>query len=236
VLLAWRRKPVDKFLIVWFVVVYFVFTAIGNRNWRYVMPLFPVLAISASTAVWFGYDKMKAFWQKTNASGRSKIFAKVAACVLVVFAASAVFVSCSDAYYYVSRDQVRVPIEEAVNYVAVKIQPNESFMLLCPFDFCSGGMVNFYLQTNNKQNLVQSYPVLPADTYTPIFNMDELISRCEGSNVKYVLLSEYRWTFTYFNTTLTPQGVAALVYGSGRFLNETSVGTEPNLIFILTFA
>jgi hypothetical protein len=137
----------------------------------------------------------------------------------------------------VSKDQLNIPIQEAVTYVAENIQPNESVMLICTFDFFSGGMVIFYMQTNNKNNLVQGYPELPVDTYTPTFDIDVLVSRCQESNVKYVLLCEYGWTSTstYFNTTLTPQGVASMLYGSGRFLNETSIGTEPYRIFVLTF-
>jgi 4-amino-4-deoxy-L-arabinose transferase-like glycosyltransferase len=236
IFLAWRRKPEDKFMIIWLAVVYVVFTLVGNRQWRYVMPLFPVLAVSGSIAVVFANDKMRTFWQKKPITRRKRNLAKVAAGCLVVFTIAAVFVSCGDAYHFVSTDQINVPVEEAVNYVAQRIQSNQSVMLICPFDFFSGGMVNFYLQTNNKYNLVQGYPELPVDAYTPTFDMNVLLLRCEGSNVTYVLLSEFRWTTPYFNTTLTPQKVAAILYDSGRFLNENSVGTEPNRIFIFRFA
>ncbi|MCW4009604.1 MAG: glycosyltransferase family 39 protein [Candidatus Bathyarchaeota archaeon] len=234
-LLVWRRKPQDKILLAWFTVVYVAFTLVGNRQWRYVMPLYPVLAVSASVVVYFVYDKLKTVWQKKAITRRKKEMVKVAACCLIVFTAAAVFVSCVDAYNLVSTDQVQIPVQEAVEYVAQRIQPNQSVMLLCPFDFFSGGMVTFYLQTNNKNNPVQGYPVLPVDSYTPTFDIDVLISRCQGSNVTYVLLSEFRWTTPYFNTTLTPQGVAAMLSDSGRFQNEASVGIEPNRILILSF-
>ena len=39
--LAIRRKAEDKYLLIWFVVVYVFFTAIPNREWRYLIPLFP---------------------------------------------------------------------------------------------------------------------------------------------------------------------------------------------------
>ncbi|MGF3522362.1 MAG: ArnT family glycosyltransferase, partial [Candidatus Bathyarchaeia archaeon] len=48
VMFAWRRKTVDKYLLLWFFIVYVFFTLIPNRHWRYVVPLFPVLAISAA--------------------------------------------------------------------------------------------------------------------------------------------------------------------------------------------
>ena len=233
--LAWRRKPGDKFLIVWFAVVYVVFSLVGNRQWRYVMPLFPVLAVSASSVVCFAYDKTGQSWQKARTLGKSEKLAKVAAGFLVVFTATAVFISCIDAYHWVSMDQVNVPIQEATVYVAGRIQANESVMIVCPFEFFSGGIASFYLQTNNKQNSVEHYPELPVDTFTPTFNVDNLILQCQEHNAKYVLISEYQWAPTYFNSTLTPREVAAIIYSSGKFVNETSVGVEPNRVFVLSF-
>ena len=55
----WRRKSEDKFSLIWFFVVYCVFTLIPNRNWRYVIPLFPVLAMSASDFILSIWDKIK---------------------------------------------------------------------------------------------------------------------------------------------------------------------------------
>jgi len=54
VLLAYRHKPQDKFLLVWFFAVFAVFTLIPNKQWRYVTLLFPVLAISAAELFYFG--------------------------------------------------------------------------------------------------------------------------------------------------------------------------------------
>jgi len=235
-LMAWQRRQQDKFLVVWFVVVYAVFTLVGNREWRYVMPLFPVLAISASSAVSSAYDKAKASWQGSAAKPKRRTLAKVAAVVLIVFTASAVVVSCGDSYHWIVWDQVRIPLQEAVSYVAARIQPNESIALVCTFELFSGGMASFYLQTSDKQNRVLQYPALPVDTFTPTFSVDELVSLCQQNNARYVLLSEHHWTATYFNSTLTPQDVAAMMYSSGRFTSLATLGTAPDRIFILTFA
>ena len=45
---AWRRKDEDKFLLAWFFIVYIFFTIIANKHWRYVIPIFPVLAMCFS--------------------------------------------------------------------------------------------------------------------------------------------------------------------------------------------
>jgi hypothetical protein len=233
-LLVWRRKLQDRLLLSWFAVVYVVFTLIGNREWRYMLPLFPVLAVSASNFVSFSYNKLRASWHKASKQNSRRLF-KAAAGILIVFSASAVFVSCSDAYHWVWWDQVNVPIQESVNYVAGGIQANESLLLVCPFELFSGGMASFYLQMNNKKNTVLQYPSLPTDTFTPTFKLDELVAFCQQNSVKHVLISEHHWPNHYFNTSLTPQDVAKQIWGSGRFINQTVVGAEPDRVFIMSF-
>ena len=234
--LAWQRKMQSKFLLVWFAVVYVVFTFVGNREWRYVMPLFPVLAISASSFVSFAYNRTKASWESLVATHRRRKVAKVAALFLVLFTTSAVLVSCADSYHWIVWDQVSIPLQEAVSYVAARIQPNESVALVCTFELFSGGMASFYLQTCDKRNSVFQYPTLPVDTFKPTFSLDELVTLCQQNNVRYVLMSEHHWTATYFSSTLTPQEVAKLIADSGRFTNIETLGTIPDRIFIMTFA
>ncbi len=234
--LAWRRRPWDKVLITWFIVVYVVFTLIGNREWRYVLPLFPVLAVSASSFVLSALKKARDSWNTCAPRLNRKIAYQVASGLLVAFTAGATVVSCVDAYHWVTWEQVNVPIKEAVDFVAAKIQPNESILLACTFELFSGGMASFYLQTDNKQNTVLQYPILPTDTFTTTFNVSEMVSLCLQNNVKYVLLSEHHWNATYFNSTVTPHDVGVSIYSTGRFSNQTSVGAEPDRIFILTFA
>ena len=60
---AYRRKTEDKFFLTWFVVVYVFFTLIPNKQWRYVTPLFPVLAISAANFILFAYGKAEKVWK-----------------------------------------------------------------------------------------------------------------------------------------------------------------------------
>jgi 4-amino-4-deoxy-L-arabinose transferase-like glycosyltransferase len=48
---AYRRRTEDKFFLIWFITVYVFFTLIPNKQWRYVTPLFPVLAISAASFI-----------------------------------------------------------------------------------------------------------------------------------------------------------------------------------------
>ncbi len=199
------------------------------------MPLFPILAISAATAVNLAYDKTRRIWQKPTVKPRNKNLSKLASVLLTFFIAVAVVSSCVDATHWISLNQVKVPIKEATDYVAARINQNESVMVVSTFEFFSAGMVNFYLDVNKKQNRAKEYPTLPVDTFTPNFKIEELITLCQKNNSKYIFLSEYHWRIPYFNTTLTPNDVATIIYNSGRFTNQTIIGIEPNRIFILTF-
>jgi len=67
-LYAWRRKPEDKFFLAWFTVVYVFFTFIPNKQWRYVTPVFPVLAISAASFIFFAYGKLAQAWKRESCS------------------------------------------------------------------------------------------------------------------------------------------------------------------------
>jgi hypothetical protein len=250
-LLAWRRRNEDKFLLIWFFVVYVFFTLIANKQWRYVMPLFPVLAISAASFILSACRRAEKTWKSTQLSLNKKRLVKVAAGLFTVFIVTSIIFSGADAYYWVTKDQIRIPIEEATNYAAQRLNENESIMVVCAFNLFSQDMVRFYLQANeSKRNEVWQYPALPVDMYTPNFDINEFIALCEEHNVKYVFTYEFGGDVPYFNTTLSLMGVYQKLYDSGKFAylsgNVTvealikeglipAFGTNPRRIIILTF-
>ena len=237
-LLAWRRKKEDKFLLAWFVSVFVFFTLIANRQWRYVLPLFPILAISATAFILFVFAKAKSTW-KGNISVNKKRAVKCAAGLLIVFLAGAMTYSVNDSYYIVEKYNIQIPINEATVYAIAHDTANQSIMVLCPFNFFSQDMVNFYLWADGKNEIkTYQYPQHPVDTYTPIFNITEFISMCKQSNIKYVFTYENGGTVPYFNTTLNLQQIYTQLYASGNFSkisSESTFGTNPRRIFILNF-
>lgn len=236
-LLLWRRKPEDKFLLVWFSVVYIFFTLIGNKQWRYVVPIFPVLAISAASLMTFAYGKVGKTWKQAGPSLNRKCVGKVAAGFLVAIAAFSVVYSCVDAYHWVVKDAAfNLPSEQATNYVAERLNGNESIVVLCALNVFSQDSVKFYLHSSRSGlSYVGQYPAVPVDTYTPNFNVDELIGLCEKCNVKYLLLFEYGETYPYFNSTLTMQAVYQMLLDSRKFTFQNSFGGYPCRIFVLSF-
>ncbi|MCJ7560527.1 glycosyltransferase family 39 protein, partial [Candidatus Bathyarchaeota archaeon] len=223
---AYRRKTEDKFFLVWFIIVYVFFTLIPNKQWRYVTPLFPVLAISAASFILFVYGKIEAAWKSGQASLGKHRVRRIAAAFFVVLAATAIIYSSNDAYQMVARDQIHIPIEEAANYVASHISGNESMVVLCAFNLFNKDMVRFYLPANqSEQNQVFQYPELPIDSFSYTFDVNELVLLCQENNVKYVFLYEHADVHEVYTN----------LNASGRFTYEAVVGATPRSISILSF-
>ncbi len=236
-LLLWRRRPEDKFLLIWFAVVYLFFTLIGNKQWRYVVSLFPVLAIAASSLIVSAYDKIKTYWRDSQLSLPRKQLSKVGAAFLISLVAFTIVYSCMDAYIWVAKDySYNLPVEESTKYVVTRLNTNESIAILCAVNVFFTDIVKFYAQTNSPvcHNILQ-YPPYPVDTFTPEFNMTELVAMCEQNNVKYVMLFEYGETYPYYESTLTQKQVYSMLTDSSRFINQASFGSYPCRIFILSF-
>lgn len=234
-LMAYRRQPQDKFLLLCFIVVYAVFTAVPNRQWRYVALLFPILAIAASNLLFSAYEKAQKTWKNTQVHLNRRWAAKLAATLLVVLTATGIFYSCSDAYSWVAQDQLQVPIEQASQYAAQNLNGNQSVVVVFPLNYLNEYMVWFYLNAHAPQeNSVWQYPQLAVDSYTPALNTTEFIDLCQQRNVQYVFLYE-SGAFSYFNTTLTSGDVYTMLSNTDRFTSQATFGAEPHRIFVLTF-
>jgi uncharacterized membrane protein len=234
---AYRRKAEDKFFLIWFIVVYVFFTLIPNRQWRYVTPVFPVLAISAASFVLFLYGKVSA-WKPKQMSLNGYRFKKIAAALLIVLVAAVVVYSSYDAYQMTARDQIHIPIEEAANYLDSHMNLNESAVIVCAFNLLNQDMFRFYLPANMSKDQVWQYPELPVDSFTPNFNITEFVSLCEQHNLKYMILYDYGANSRFFNTDLTITNVTQMIYNTHRFgiaSDQPFFGDMPNRLFLVRF-
>jgi 4-amino-4-deoxy-L-arabinose transferase-like glycosyltransferase len=233
---AFRRKREDIFLLLWFFAIYLVFTLIPNREWRYVTLLFPVLAISAATFIVKAFEKTQKTWRDSNTHLNKHWLAKVAALFLIGLTTVGVFYSCRDAYSWVARDQLQVPIEQATTYAGQNLNRNQSIVVAFPLNFLNEYMVWFYLNAkNSRPNEVWQYPELAVDSYMPKLNTTEFTLMCQQKNVKYVFLYENGGGVTYFNSSLTSSDVYDMLNNTGRFAPDNTFGTAPNRIFVLSF-
>jgi 4-amino-4-deoxy-L-arabinose transferase-like glycosyltransferase len=213
---AYRRKKQDIFFLTWFVVVYVFFTIIPNRQWRYVTPLFPILAISAACFIMFLYGRVSV-WNPQHVGIKADRSKKLAAAFFIVLVASAVAYASYDSYQMTSRDQIHIPIQEATNYLASHMDQNQSAVLVCAFNLLDQNMFRFYLPQNISRDQIWQYPDLAVDAFTPNFSITEFVSLCQERNVKYIILFDWGPHTTFFNTTLDYAQVQTLVYNTGRF-------------------
>jgi 4-amino-4-deoxy-L-arabinose transferase-like glycosyltransferase len=234
---AWRRKPEDKFLLVWFLVVFVFFTLVPNKQWRYVMPMYPALAISAAALIAFAYTKIGVS-AKIMLHSDKKALAKVAAVLLSVFLIVAGAYSVYNVYERTKLEQARIEIQQATDYAAKGLQDNESIVVLCAQNLFSQDMVRFYLWADGTHhNEVWQYPANPVDAYTINFNVTEFVNLCQQHNTKYVFGYEYG-TEHYYNSTITFMDVYVMLADSGKFSQyspQTSFGVDPRSIFVLEY-
>ena len=235
-LMALRRKREDMFLLLWFIVVYVVFTLIPNRDWRYVTIAFPVLAIAASSILVVTFDRLLKIGRTTR-SLTKKWGTKIAAALLIAFVGTGVFYSCADAYNMVVQSQVQVPVDKATYYVAQSLGQNQSVAVSCPLNRFNQYMVWFYLFLKNpSQNFseIWQYPAQAVDAYAEDFNVSQFILLCQQNNAKYVMLYEFGDS-QYFNSTLTALTVCSMLNQTGQFAPAATFGTQPNRIFVFSF-
>jgi len=236
-LFAYRRKKQDVFLVTWFIVVYAFFTAIPDKQWRYVDVLFPILAVSAASFIAFLYGKIRVWKPKPiEVSGiRTKKFASV---LLIFLAVSTVAYSSYNAYQMTARDEMSIPIQATSNYLANHLDQNQSAVIVCASNSLYQDMFWFYMPANISETQIWQYPELAVDAFTPNFNITQFVSLCQQRNVKYIILYDYGSNTPFFNTTLTYADILQMVYSTGRFgvpTDQPFFGQMPNRLFLVRF-
>jgi predicted membrane-bound mannosyltransferase len=238
-LLVWKKRPEDKFLLIWFVITYVFFTCIGQVQWRYIVPIFPVIAISAGRLTLFLFNKAQNIWKNPQINLRHTRLTKLAAAGLITLTVFGVTYSCIDTYNWIETNTAwNPPLKQTANYIATRLDSNETVVVLCPVNVVNSDITKFYIYTTNpnQQPLIWQYPDTSMDTQKADFNTTELIDLCNANNAKYLLLYEYGETFPYYGTTLTMNEVNNQLMSTQKFTPQTSFGDYPQKIFVYTFA
>lgn len=215
-LFAYRRKKQDIFFLTWFLVIYVFFTLISNRQWRYVTPLFPILAISAASFIMFIYGKIER-WQPPQVRIKPATLKKAASVTFIAIIIGAISYSGYNAYEMTVRDQIHIPIKEATAYLASHLDQNQSAVLICSFNLLSQDMFRFYLPSNMSSDQIWQYPALAVDAFTADFNTEEFLNLCVERNVKYIILYDFGIHSQFFNTTLDYVQIQQMIYATERF-------------------
>ncbi|MGD0202779.1 MAG: glycosyltransferase family 39 protein [Candidatus Bathyarchaeia archaeon] len=227
---AIRRQNPDKLLLTWFITVYVFYTLVNNKNWRYVLPLFPVLAIAAAVFVTYTYTELRSLNRKT--------LTKIGASILIALTCLSMFYSVNDTIYWTNSDKAPFELEQAVEYTIAHDSTNQSIMVLIPDNYFSEGIIEFYLLKDGGPKIqVYNYPW--SRIIDPSFNITVLISRCKEYNVKFLFTTEFGGNnLDYFNSTVTLMDIYAQLYSSNNFTHvtpEQTFGKPPLSIYILNY-
>ena len=227
---AVRHQKADKLLLTWFVTTIVFYTLVSNKNWRYSIPLFPVLAVSAAVVVTVAYAKTRSLNRKT--------LAKIGGATLIALTALAMFWSVSDAVIWEKTDKIDFALQQAVDYAVTHDGAGQAMMVLVPDNYFSQGIIEYYLLRDGENQIpLYSYPWSRIIDQT--FNVTVIVDRCVEYNVKFLLLTEYRGNhIDYFNSTVTLMDIFDQLYNSNNFTHvspEQTFGESPNCIYILNF-
>jgi len=237
--MVWRHQREDKFLLLWFVVVFVFYTLIPNKDWRYVIPLFPILAISASVCALSLGDALQKVWKKSCSAIRKRL-AKVASVVLIVMVTGGMFYSVYESYVFTMNHHLPVGIEGAADFAVANIEDSKSIMVILPCNLFNQDMVQFYVWAQGRRDVAFfSYPESAVDAYPPEFNLTEFTEQCRQHDVQYVFIFEYGGaTVPFYGTTLTLREVYEQLHASDDFTvitDEKSFGINPWRIFVIDF-
>ena len=237
--MVWRHRSGEKFLLLWFAIIFGFYTLIPNKDWRYVIPLFPILAIAASDSVLSLGDTLHKIWKKSCSTLR-KHLAKVASVALIVTVVGAMSYSVYESYTFTMNHHLPVGIKDATDFAVANIEDGKSIMVLLPCNLFNQDMVQFYVWAQNNRDIeLFSYPELAVDAYTPEFNLTEFIEQCRQHNVQYIFIFEYGGAnVPFYDTTLTLREVYEQLHGSDNFTDitdEQSFGINPWRIFVIDF-
>ncbi|MEJ2241267.1 MAG: hypothetical protein P8Y18_03885 [Candidatus Bathyarchaeota archaeon] len=164
-----------------------------------------------------------------------KKFGKIVSGFFIILSVFLLIYSANDAYYWIQKDTVHIPVAEASQYIESRLTDDESIMVLCPSGLFSVYVVKFYFDMNDfTEEKLWEYPEKPVDVYKTFFNETELIENCEILHVKYLMLYEYG-DMKFFESELTSNNILEIILDTGSFSIEKEIGSFPHRIFILRF-
>ena len=237
VFLALRHNKGDKYVLIWFACTFAFFTLITNKEWRYVLPLFPVLAIAAAVLILFSYGKLDA-WRKQAHISRQRQRKLVAGLFVVVVAGAAAY-SVYDAYAVTSYFDVAIELEPATVYAMNRMENNQTIMVLITIQLFQPRHDKLLpRQKRQHPNPNQPIPHAARRHLHPQLQHNRTHRAVQAKQRQVPVHLRKRRHPTYYNTTLNLVQVYEEIYASGNFsgwTDEASFGSNPRRIIVLTF-
>lgn len=237
-----RRSDEDKFFVIAFLVIYFVFTLISSKDWRYISLIFPILSISGSVFILNIYDKLKKILKKPHGSVFNTRIYKIITTVFVLIVSFSVVFSAWESYLWLESEHFNYPVGEACKYISENSSVDETAVAYFPTNYFNLAMMRYYLEIyDSGQRMLIELPENPVDVYKPLpndmrffFSLNRQIPRFEVMNVKYLLLIEWEVKF-YFESYYDSSDVIENLNSTKHFILETEFGRYPHRMFIIRF-
>lgn len=184
---AWRREKIDRLLLLWVAVVFLWFVPY-HKDVRYTMPFIPAFVLAGSRLMldsidWLSSEFSKGIRDITEVNRRRNRLTALGVLLLIV-AIGPHFVG------WLTFTPDRVPVREAVAYVAGNIERERSVMILVPDNDLNHFATYFYLRMGGLPYGSGVHVYTMGKRSTGVLDAEELLDDCYNRRIRYLLMSD----------------------------------------------
>ncbi len=184
---AWRREKFDRLILLWFAAVFLWFVPY-HKDPRYTMPFIPALVLAGSRLIVDSLDRLSVRLSK-GVQNQADINRKGNRLkVLGVFLLLVVVTPSFSGWLTFSPD--RVPVREAVAYVARNVERERGVMVLVPDNDLSHFAVYFYLRMGGLPYGSGVHVYTTGKRSEGQLDSVELLEDCYNRRIQYLLISD----------------------------------------------
>ncbi len=226
---VWTREKIDRLILLWFAVVFLWFVPY-HKDPRYTMPFIPALALAGSRLILASLSGLSAALSK-GTQDQGRVDGKRGTFTILGIVLVLVLVAPSFAGWLTFTPD-RVPVREAVAYVARDIERERSVMVLMPDNDLSHFAVYFYLRMGGLPYGSGVHVYTFGKTSEGELDSVELLTDCYRRRIQYLMLSDYAvWSADWVRSLTEDPGLR------GFFSLERVFRSEPGgrVVYILSY-
>jgi hypothetical protein len=225
---VWRKEKFDRLILLWFAAVFLWFVPY-HKDPRYTMPFIPALVLAGSRLIVDSLDRLSAKLsegiQNQAEFSRKRNWLKVLGVFLLFVVVAPSFVG------WLTFSPDRVPVREAVAYVARNIERERGVMVLVPDNDLSHFAVYFYLRMGGLPYGSGVHVYTTGKRSEGQLDSEELLEDCYNRRIQYLLISDNApWSRDWVDSmTRSPE--------LRRFftLNEVFRSEEDRIVYTMSY-
>ncbi len=184
---VWRREKIDRLILLWVAVVFLWFVPY-HKDVRYTMPFIPAFVLAGSRLIVDSIHWLSAGFSKRTRDlteiARRRNTLTVLGILLLLVAVGPHFVG------WLTFTPDRVPVREAVAYVAGNIERERSVMVLVPDNDLNQFATYFYLRMGGLPYGSGVHVYTLGKTSEGALDSEELLDDCYSRRIRYLLMSD----------------------------------------------